>query len=504
MDIAVLNTCALSGLDAPTVQCEVHISAGLPAFNIVGLPDTGIRESRERVRSAIISAGYKFPAGRITANLSPGNLPKESSRFDLAIALGILLATRQLTISDTWLSRALPRLFFMGELSLTGALIPIKSSLVMALSIYKRKHDAVLVMPGSSASQAAMVEGLTVFEANTLHDVCLFLQQTHELRRAQASDNDTPPSVAGLCMSDVRGQPLAVKAMEIAAAGGHNLILRGSPGIGKSMLAQRLPGIMPQLDNISRLEVAAMHSLADESDEHIHSPAAPFRAPHHTISRSALIGGGARPRPGEVSLAHHGVLFLDEMLEFERRSLESLREPLETGMVNIARVRGSHAFPARFQLIGAMNPCPCGYHGHPSRSCECSPEQIRKYQRRLSGPLLDRIDIVLNLPALEHNWIDAQPAETSEVIRQRVAACRDLQMQRQGKLNARLSNSEVEEICIMAPSVSKLLTRQIRQHSWSGRVTQRVLKLSRTIADLAQAEQIDVSHLAQAISLKAG
>ncbi|AUT47511.1 YifB family Mg chelatase-like AAA ATPase [Achromobacter sp. AONIH1] len=511
MSLAVLASRALSGAHAHVVRVETHLGPGLPGFNVVGLPDAGVRESRERVRAAIINSGFEFPAGRITVNLSPADLPKESGRFDLPIALGLLLASGQLpgppSAGDAGgkppampaSESILARLVLAGELSLTGALTPVTAPLLIALGVARDQPDATLVLPAGSAEQAAWVPGLRVLSARSLADVAAHITGAHALPDAVPAPWPEPPPVP--CLSDVRGQPAARRALEVAAAGGHSLLMVGPPGAGKSMLAQRLPGLLPPLSRTQALEAAAVAALAGHAQAPAGQP--PFRAPHHSLSVPALVGGGTHPRPGEISLAHHGVLFLDELPEFNRRTLESLREPLETGRVLISRAMRTARFPARFQLVAAMNPCPCGWRGHPARACACTPDQVARYAGRVSGPLLDRIDLHLRLPPVAPEDLDGPPGEASPAVRERVLACRGRQLERQDKPNAALAGAELDCHCALDESGRELLRQAMRRLRGSARVLHRTLRVARTIADLEGAERLGARHVAQAVQYRA-
>ncbi|RTZ39308.1 ATP-binding protein [Candidimonas sp. SYP-B2681] len=499
MSLAILASRALCGLEAFSVRVEVHVGPGLPAFHVVGLPDTGVRESRERVRSAIISSGFEFPAGRITANLAPADLPKESGRFDLPIALGVLLASGQVQADPGAEIPDLQRYVFAGELSLTGAIVSVGAPLAIALAVARSEPSSTLILPPDGAAVAKRVPGLTVLAASTLVDVVEHFAGRTPLMVPQSLLS--APIDAGIaCLSDVRGQASARRALEIAAAGGHSLLMAGPPGTGKSMLAHRLPGLLPRLSHEHALEVAALASISGRN--HGFSDLPPFRAPHHSASAPALVGGGASPRPGEISLAHRGVLFLDELPEFERRVLESLREPLETGCVSIARSSRTLTFPARFQLVAAMNPCPCGWLGHKKMQCTCGVERIQKYRSKLSGPLLDRVDLQITLPATDANWLDAAPGESSDSVRERVVRCRERQELRQSRVNAHLDVAHIEQYCVMQSSAKKLLQEGIQRWNWSARVIHRVLRVARTLADLGEHDVIGSLHLAEAIQYR--
>lgn len=505
MTLAVLASRALSGLHAHAVRVETHLGPGLPSFNVVGLPDTEVRESRERVRAAILNSGFEFPPGRITVNLSPADIPKESGRFDLPIALGLLLASGQLAAPTDGGGPDLPvadpslaGLVLAGELSLTGALVPVAAPLVIALSVAREAPDAILILPAGSAEQAAWVPGLGVLSARSLADVAAHVAGA--CRLPDAVPKAWPASPPAPCLSDVRGQAGARRALEVAAAGGHSLLMIGPPGAGKSMLASRLPGLLPPLQRSQALEAAAVAALAGLPEALMGHP--PFRSPHHSASVAALVGGGSRPRPGEISLAHHGVLFLDELPEFSRRTLEALREPLETGRVVIARALHAAQFPARFQLVAAMNPCPCGWRGHPGRACICTPDQVARYAGKISGPLLDRIDLHVALPPSDPESMGGPPGEASGPVQERVIRCRDRQQVRQGKPNAALAGAELDQHCAMDGEAQALLFQAMRRMAGSGRALHRTLRVARTIADLEGADVLGAGHVAQAVQYR--
>lgn len=502
MSLAILVSRAIYGFQAQSVRVEVHVGPGLPAFIIVGLPDAGVRESRERVRSALLSSGYEFPAGRITVNLAPADLPKDSGRFDLAIALGVLLATgqvRPLRRGDA--VHEIADKVFIGELSLTGALGNVRGGLAIAMAIARESPGSCLVMPAGNAAVAAQVPGIAVRAARTLSDVVDDLAGRRPLPAAEPEPENPSQHVACVpCLSDVHGQAPGRRALEVSACGGHSLLMYGPPGVGKSMLAQRLPGLLPPLSVMQSLEAAALHALAGHESRPSSLP--PFRAPHHTASTAAIIGGGSWPRPGEVSLAHHGVLFLDEFPEFHRPVLESLREPLETGEVSIARARLSCTFPARFQLVAAMNPCPCGWAGHARRICSCPPGKVDAYRRRLSGPLMDRIDLHVGLVAPEGSWLDAEPGETSEEVRRRVLVCRERQLSRQGCMNAQLEGSGLRQHVVLDRDGARMIRDASERWAWSARTVHRLLRVARTLADMETSCRVGASHVSEALQFR--
>jgi magnesium chelatase family protein len=499
MPVAVLHTRALAGVAAPRVTVEVHIAGGLPGIHLVGLPDTEVREARDRVRAAMQNAHFEFPARKVTVNLAPADLPKESGRYDLPIALGILAATGQIPSTD------LARYEFAGELALTGELRAIRGALAMAISA--RQDGRAFVLPEASAAEAALVQGATIFGAPSLLSVCAHLASRAPLSAmAAGAVGDRGES---LDLADVRGQAHAKRALEIAAAGGHSLLLCGPPGTGKSMLAQRLPSLLPPLCEEEALEVAAIASIAGKFSAASWG-VRPFRAPHHTASGVALVGGGSDPRPGEISLAHHGVLFLDELPEWDRRVLEVLREPLETGVIHISRAARQSSFPAQFQLVAAMNPCPCGWLGDPRGRCHCAPERVARYRARVSGPLLDRIDLALDVPAISAEILAMRegPAprggESSAAVRARVTAARAAQRERQGKANARITVAEIARYCTPDAAGEALLAQAMARLAFSARAYHRILKVARTIADLGGAPTIASRHVAEAIGYRRG
>jgi magnesium chelatase family protein len=487
MSLAVLKSRALAGMDAPEVTVEVHLGRGLPSFAIVGLADTEVKEARERVRAAIQNARFEFPASRITVNLAPADLPKESGRFDLPIALGILAASGQIS------GKHLAEHEFAGELSLTGELRPIRGALAMCLAA--RGQARSFVLPAQSAAEAALVGGAAILPAKSLLEVCAHLNGQQPLAPYAGAPMAAAPEYPDL--ADVKGQAQAKRALEVAAAGGHSLLMVGPPGTGKSMLAARFPSLLPPMSEDEALESAAIHSLnGGFRVEHWRRRA--YQSPHHTASAASLVGGGSNPRPGEISLAHHGVLFLDELPEFERRVLEALREPLESGHIRVARAAHRVDYPAQFQLVAAMNPCPCGFLGE-SR-CRCTPDQVARYRAKLSGPLLDRIDLHIEVPALAEGELQGKTeGESSAAVCARVTEAHAAQLARQGKPNARLATKEIDMLCAPDEAGAQLLKQAIARLGLSARAYHRVLKVARTIADLAGAKRVSSAHVAEAI-----
>lgn len=496
MSLALVHSRARAGVHAPAVRVEVHLAGGLPATQLVGLPEAAVRESRERVRAALLCAQFEYPARRITINLAPADLPKDGGRFDLPIALGLLAANGQID------RRALEGYEFLGELALTGELRAVDGVLPAALAAARAGRK--LVVPAGNGAEAAIAGEVEAYTARTLLEVCAALNGQGELPRAQAPVQDATGASAIADLADVRGQPHARRALEIAAAGAHHLLLLGSPGCGKTLLASRLPGLLPPAADAEALETAAIASVSGRGIDLARWRQRPYRSPHHSASAVALVGGGPHPRPGEISLAHNGVLFLDELPEWNRATLEVLREPLESGVVTIARAARSTDFPARFQLVAAMNPCPCGWAGDPSGRCRCSAEAIRRYRGRISGPLLDRIDLHVEVPRLPPRELrtDAAPGEASAQVRERVARARALQLQRAGRPNARLDQARTDRDCRLAPSDQQLLERAIERLQLSARSLHRILRVARTIADLAGSASIATAHLSEAIGYR--
>ncbi len=496
MSFAVVHTRAQAGVDAPLVSVETHLSNGLPGLSIVGLPETAVKESKDRVRAALLNSRFEFPARRITINLAPADLPKHGSRFDLAIALGILAASGQIP------TESLEKFEFLGELALNGSLRQVPGALPMA--IQTRAANRSLVAPTRNSVEAALVSGLNVFAAEHLLEVCAHLHGQQALTEA-IPKIDTDDVDNTLDLVDVRAQYHAKRALEVAAAGAHSLLLFGPPGTGKSMLANRLLGILPPMTEDEALESAAVRSVSGIDLAAANWQQRPFRAPHHTASGVALVGGGSRPRPGEISLAHHGVLFLDELPEFDRRVLEVLREPLESGRITISRAALQADFPACFQLIAAMNPCPCGYLGHSNGRCRCTPEQVLRYRGRISGPLLDRIDMHVEVPPLPRDAFANNKERTevsSKTIRERVTAARQRQLARCGVANNALNHKQISTTCSINDEDAELVHTAIERLGLSVRAYHRILKVARTIADLANDSNIGTAHLTEALSYR--
>lgn len=527
MSFAQVHTRSVVGLHAPKVMVEVHLSQGLPALTIVGLPEAAVRESKDRVRSALINSNFQFPNRRLTINLAPADLPKEGARLDLPIAMGILAASGQ--VEPQWLEDY----EFIGELALNGDLRSIAGGLAVARAIKtdsnQRKKQGnnsskaihktrKLMVPAGNGIESSRVKGIEVYAANNLIEVCEHLQVENRVssQGKAASLTETPKGLLKAVVSklpvvnasykvdlaDVKGQHHARRALEIAAAGGHSLLFTGPPGSGKTLMAARLPTILPDLNDEEALEVASTYSVANTEYQY---GSRPFREIHHTISAVALVGGGSRPKPGEITLANKGVLFLDEMPEFDRKVLEVLRQPLESKQITISRANQQATFPANFQLVAAMNPCPCGYHGDPSNRCHCRPEQIQRYQDKISGPLLDRIDLQVSVPALPISDLqNNQPGECSKAVRARVTEAYHSQQSRQGKPNCELSPSELDQHIVLGENEKQLLAMAQTKLNLSARGYHRLLRVARTIADLANSTDIKTPHLSEALSYRGG
>lgn len=493
--VAIVYSRALTGIQAPLVIIEVHLSNGLPSLSIVGLPEAAVKESKDRVRSALINSHFEFPLRRITVNLAPADLPKQGGHYDLPIALGLLAASKQIA------TERLTDYEFIGELALTGELRTVSGTLPVAISA--RNASRALIVPCDNAREAALVRGASILPAEHLLEVCAHLDGSG-LISAQEPSIPKSPSNPELDLAEVKSQHHAKRALEIAAAGGHNLLMVGPPGTGKTMLATRLPGILPEMSEEEALETAAIASISHHRFHPESWKQRPFRAPHHTASGVALVGGGSHPRPGEISLAHNGVLFLDELPEFDRRVLEVLRQPLETGNITVSRAARQICFPARVQLVAAMNPCPCGYLGEPSGRCHCTAEQVRRYRARVSGPLLDRIDMHIEVPAVPREILQNDPAETESTVsvRNRVHRARQLQIKRGGKSNCQLNNKEINRYCKLSQGDKQLINTAIDRFDLSARSVHRILKVARTVADLEESNVIQTPHLSEAIAYR--
>ncbi len=494
MSLSVLYTRAQRALNSEMVRVETHISMGLPSFNIVGMPETAVKESKDRVRAAIINSGFEFPTRKITVNLAPADLPKEGGRYDLPIAIGVLIASGQISKGNS------EEIELVGELALTGELCAVRGLLPTVISAI---HDhKKMIVPTDRSKEVGFLKSNHILTAMNLKEVVDYIEGKRGLRSPELCEIN--PSFNQLDMSDIKGQHYAKRALKIAATGGHNVLLMGPPGTGKTMLASRFMTILPEMTQEEAIESAAIASVSHHGFDIDQFGIRPFRQPHHTASSVALVGGGSNPRPGEISLAHHGVLFLDELPEFDRKVLETLREPLESGEINISRATSQAKFPASFQLIAAMNPCACGFYGDKEKSCQCSTESVNRYRQKISGPFLDRIDLHIEVPRLSTYELQSeQKEETSQEMRTIVKNARNLQIKRRGKPNAKLTVKEIDVDCKLGMNELALMDKAQQRLNLSPRSFHRILRVARTIADMEQSAEIKITHLTEALSFRA-